>query len=1291
MKKIYLILVNTLLFIAHLSAQTTVQITSTGGTGASGISYTSLALAFTAINNGVHTGTVSVNIVGNSAEISSAVLNSSGSGSANYTAVNIQPSGGAARTISCNIAGALIDLNGADNVTIDGLNTGGNSLIMDNQSRSGASTIRVKGDAGNVTIKRCTVKGAGNATQATVYVTTTNDNFWIDDCDITASTTGTPTQAMYLNATSGTDNTKITNCRIYDFHSNAEDVYGIRIGTLGLGTGCTITGNSFYETSSRYLDINKNFYFIGVKTDFITDLTISDNYFGGQTINGGASASPLAITGFGVFSGVYLDIGTSNTASIQNNQMKNISFTTTSSSTNNALISLVTGSFNCGNITGNVLGSGVTANVGGTFLGILAGTGTPGTLSISNNSISGLSVAGVIRAISINKTGSYTLENNQIYNNTVTSGSNLVGIYVDTDIPISPVTTTNIIRNNMIYDLKGNGAGDVYGIEYKSGGTTNTFDKNKIYNLKTTGTTATAVLIGVNVSVTTNISATFSNNMIALANGITGGATIYGFKEATNIGCNYYNNSVYIGGTGVASNGNTYTFFSSNTAKALNIKNNIFTNVRTNSSGTAKNYSIKLATNAALTIDNNLYYGNTASGSGYNMGNYAATDYSNLCPWKTALGTGKETNSLFKDPKFIDPTNATTPDLHIQATTPVESKGVSISGITTDFDGDTRSSKPDIGADEGSFTLDPVVSLASLGGPYCTSDAAITLSGGSPSGTGSSFSGTGVSGTTFTPLSAGAGTFTITYTFTNSVDICNSATQSITVNAQPAAPSVSNVAYCLGETAAALTATGSNLKWYTTSSGGSSSTTAATPITSSVGTTDYYVSQTVSSCESPRAHIIVTVNGIPTSPSVSNASYCVGVVTTALTATGSNLKWYSVASGGTSRSTAPTPSTSINGETNYYVSQTVNNCESPRAQITITVNANLTPSVSISPSSTSICSGSNVTFTATPTNGGSSPNFQWKKNGSNVGTNSATYADASLISSNTITVILTSNETCLASATATGTSATVNVNTLIAALAGANQTNNTNSFTMAANNPAPGIGEWSLLSGTATITNAASATTTITGVPNVSTAVLRWVITQGACVSSSDVTLKSEPVLPLTLLNFDVKTSKNGMILTWRTADEKNVKGFDVQRATNKSDFKSIYWQIAKGDGTYSYEDKTVSNGIPYYYRLKMQDNDTRFEYSPIKAVSIQSDEIRVKVYPNPTWDESYLNIISPNETVGYLTLYNSVGQAVQVLTPKLTIGENSVLFDMSRLTAGVYFMILKIYSKELTIKICKN
>ncbi len=79
----------------------------------------------------------------------------------------------------------------------------------------------------------------------------------------------------------------------------------------------------------------------------------------------------------------------------------------------------------------------------------------------------------------------------------------------------------------------------------------------------------------------------------------------------------------------------------------------------------------------------------------------------------------------------------------------------------------------------------------------------------------------------------------------------------------------------------------------------------------------------------------------------------------------------------------------------------------------ITVNPAVTPSVSITANPTGqICSGTSVTFTAVPVNGGTTPVYQWEKNNFNVGTNSSTYTDATLIDGDIITVELTSNAPC---------------------------------------------------------------------------------------------------------------------------------------------------------------------------------------------------------------------------------------------------------------------------------------
>jgi hypothetical protein len=89
-------------------------------------------------------------------------------------------------------------------------------------------------------------------------------------------------------------------------------------------------------------------------------------------------------------------------------------------------------------------------------------------------------------------------------------------------------------------------------------------------------------------------------------------------------------------------------------------------------------------------------------------------------------------------------------------------------------------------------------------------------------------------------------------------------------------------------------------------------------------------------------------------------------------------------------------------------------------------------SVSVSPSGNTVCSGTSVTFTATPVNGGSTPAYQWQVNGSNAGTNSPTYTYTPL-NNDVVTCILTSNASCITGSPATSTPVTMIVRPAFAA------------------------------------------------------------------------------------------------------------------------------------------------------------------------------------------------------------------------------------------------------------------
>ncbi len=142
------------------------------------------------------------------------------------------------------------------------------------------------------------------------------------------------------------------------------------------------------------------------------------------------------------------------------------------------------------------------------------------------------------------------------------------------------------------------------------------------------------------------------------------------------------------------------------------------------------------------------------------------------------------------------------------------------------------------------------------------------------------------------------------------------------------------------------------------------------------------------------------------------------------------------ANAGTNSATFTTLSLT-NGQVVTCVMTSNATCASPTTAtsnaITITVTTSVTPSVSIALTSGSNpgCAGSSLTFTATPTNGGTTPAYQWKVDGNDVGTNSSTYSTSSLVSGEVVTCVMTSNDGCANPTTATSNAITVTVNPVL--------------------------------------------------------------------------------------------------------------------------------------------------------------------------------------------------------------------------------------------------------------------
>lgn len=150
------------------------------------------------------------------------------------------------------------------------------------------------------------------------------------------------------------------------------------------------------------------------------------------------------------------------------------------------------------------------------------------------------------------------------------------------------------------------------------------------------------------------------------------------------------------------------------------------------------------------------------------------------------------------------------------------------------------------------------------------------------------------------------------------------------------------------------------------------------------------------------------------------------------------------------------------------------------------VNTTAGVSIALTGGANPTCTGSSVTFTATPTNGGTAPVYQWLVDGVNVGTNASTYSTSSLTSGQVVTCVMTSNLPGVTGNPATSNAITITVNSAvtpavsIALTSGTNPTTSGSSVTFTAT-PANGGStpsyQWKVNS-TNVGTNSASYTTT---------------------------------------------------------------------------------------------------------------------------------------------------------------------------------------------------------------------
>lgn len=530
---------------------------------------------------------------------------------------------------------------------------------------------------------------------------------------------------------------------------------GIYIRLLGTGTQSVFTANTLanysWTTTSATANTSAPGTWGGIQF-FEGNAAVT-----GNTI--GSTAGPsIAVTtsANGSVYGIFGNSSQVNTYAITGNTVAGITANTTGAATTYAGIfgiSIGSGSATTTtvyNVSGNTIGGSLAnslfASKASTSTQIVRGievTAGGARANITGNTIQNLTNSAVATGTTIAQTvGVYTATGvDSIAGNTVTAllnsaqqtninaSASVIGIS-----QISPVAGASVNKNT-VYDLRNTattGAVGVVGINHTAATSgTNAVAGNLVHSLSAASATATSSLIGLSI---TGGASNVQNNMVSMGTNaagapITTGYAVYGIYETGGTN-NYYHNSVYVGGAGVASATSTYGFYSTVSSGTRSILNNIFHNARSNASGSAANYGVRIGAATGLTSNGNVvFFDNTSGGS---FGAVGTTPYATLQTWQSA--TGQDGLSAFANPQFIAPAaGGTATNLHINPSvaTPVEGAGVP-APVTEDFDGEARSglTPVDIGSDAGIFTpLDvqpPVITYTLLSGIYSTGNQTVS-------------------------------------------------------------------------------------------------------------------------------------------------------------------------------------------------------------------------------------------------------------------------------------------------------------------------------------------------------------------------------------------------------------------------------------------------------------------------------------------------------------------------------------------------------------------------------------
>lgn len=207
-------------------------------------------------------------------------------------------------------------------------------------------------------------------------------------------------------------------------------------------------------------------------------------------------------------------------------------------------------------------------------------------------------------------------------------------------------------------------------------------------------------------------------------------------------------------------------------------------------------------------------------------------------------------------------------------------------------------------------------------------------------------------------------------------------------------------------------------------------------------------------------------------------------------------------------------------------------------------------------------------------------------------------------------------------------------------------------------------------------------------VPGTAFTACPWAIVTGTtCTGSSPLSITGAVVLPVTLIDFTALKRTNDIVLAWKTLQETNNRGFEVQKSNDGVHWLNIGFVNGRGN---------VSNSVTYQfvdanpftstniYRLKQEDFDAKVIYSPTVSVNFTRNSL-FTISDNPGKGIYKLNMTPSLEKIE-LSIIDVSGKIIFFKTASA----GNQLLDISNNANGIYWLKIKKGSYQFTEKIIK-